>query len=621
MRFRTLIAAFFVSFLAVAALALLSPAAAFADDPVALHGADVVDQADVLGSKTADVQAALDKLASNTNLQLFVVYVDSFDNPSDPKQWADATAIDSGLGVNDALLAISVDDKVYRWSVDAAFPLSDSQLASIGTKVEDALHDDDWAGGAITAAQEFEASQAPSPVPLIIGGVVVVGVGGAFAGRAIAKRRAKTKVARAVAADQKALDTQAGTLLVGLDDALKTSEQELGFAQAQFGEDATKDFATALASAQADAKQAFAIQQKLDDAFPETPEDRKTMSQQLIALAQKADATLDAQTAAFDELRQLEKNAPQVLDTVTTTRAGLADRISAAKTKVDGFAARFPGADLTSIEDAPAQAHKLDVFAGTAIEKAKAAITKGPESDAAMAVRVAQQAVGQVEQLLTAVDAREKELAAQQDRNAQSQRQLADELSDARAQIQTTQDFITTHRGAVGSVARTRVSEAQRRIDDATKLGATDPVAALAEAQSAEQLAAQALSSARDDVTSYQSPSGYGGGFLGGVSAGQSSQPVAHYDGTDGATLGGILGTIFGGGGGSSWNSGPMFGSGSNSGSGSGFSWGGGGGSSWHPGGFGGSSSHGGGFGGGSIGGGSSSGSSSGGRRGGGGRF
>jgi hypothetical protein len=618
--------AVFGSLAVAASIVLLSPAAAFAladDDPVNLHGEDVIDQAGVLGSQKADVQAALDKLAAETDTQLFVVYVDDFTNPTDAEGWATKTAVVSGLGDNDALLAISVDDRVYRWSIDSGFPLSDGQIDAVSAKLEDRLADDDWAGGAIVAAQEIQAQQAPSPVLPIIGGVAVVGVGGVLIGRSVSKRRAKTKVAKATEADQRALSTKAGGLLVQLDDALKTSEQELGFAQAQFGEASTQDFAAALASAKDDAKQAFALQQKLDDAFPETTEDRRTMTEQLIALAEKADATLDAQAEAFDQLRQLEKNAPQVLETVATTQAGLADRITAAKAKVDGFAARFAGADLSAIDDAPAQAHKLDVFAATAIEKARAAITAGPAGDAAIAVRAAQQAVGQVEQLLTAVDTRETELTAQQERNAQAARELEHDLADARAQIAATTDFITTHRGGIGTVARTRIAEAQSRLDDAVKLAATDGAAALAQAQSAEQLASSALSSARDDVANFQSQTnGYGTQSVDQAQSGYEAQ--SGYDGSDGAGLGGILGELFGGGGGG-YSGGSSWGGNSSSGS-SGGGWFGGGsggssgsshssGSGWHPSSFGGSSRRG------SIGRSSGSSHSGGGRRGGGGRF
>ncbi|MBO0518061.1 TPM domain-containing protein, partial [Streptomyces beijiangensis] len=67
-------------------------------------------------------------------------------------------------------------------------------------------------------------------------------------------------------------------------------------------------------------------------------------------------------------------------------------------------------------------------------------------------------------------------------------------------------DYITTNRGAVGSQARTRLAEAQRRLEKATGLAGTDAQAALAEVQQADALARQAQQLAEQDVR------GYGGG-------------------------------------------------------------------------------------------------------------
>ena len=62
------------------------------------------------------------------------------------------------------------------------------------------------------------------------------------------------------------LERRAASLLVETDDALKTSAQELGFAKAQFGDAATAEFEAALATAQQNLDEAFALKQQLDDA-------------------------------------------------------------------------------------------------------------------------------------------------------------------------------------------------------------------------------------------------------------------------------------------------------------------------------------------------------------------
>lgn len=93
---------------AVAALALVTaPSAAvtpaLAGRPLRLDS-QVTDQVNALGSRRAEVDAALGRLRGETSLQLFIVYVRSFSG-TPARQWADETATRSDLGTGDGLLA------------------------------------------------------------------------------------------------------------------------------------------------------------------------------------------------------------------------------------------------------------------------------------------------------------------------------------------------------------------------------------------------------------------------------------------------------------------------------------------------------------------------------------
>lgn len=555
------------SLIVAGAALLLAPGPALAlpaDDPVDLHGAYVLDQAGVLGSRAGDVRDALDALYDQTGAKVFVVYVDSFENPADEESWAEQSAVQSGLGDSDLLLAIATGDRVFAYSKGQDFPLSDADVEKvIDDDLIPQLRDSDWAGGGIAFADGLVAAQAPSPVPGIVGGVAAAGVGTAVVVGITRSRLMKRREKKAADAEAAELDQKAGVMLVQLDDALKTSEQELGFAQAQFGEKQTKDFAAALDQAKGLAKQAFEVQQKLDDAFPETPEQHRELTQQLIALAQQADDVLDAQQQAFDDLRALEKNAPEVLDTVEAEQDGLSERIDDAEKTIAGLKKTYPDGDLSSLAGLPAQARKLDRFADSTVADARAAIAaKDPEqAGVAVAVRAAQQAVGQVVQLLASVDRTKAKLEAKAQQDAAAAAALDTQLRDARSRVQEANDYISTHRGAVGSTARTRASEATRHLDAASAAG-SDSGAALSEAKDAERLAAIALDLAMSDVEQAENA--------------LSGTPTQD-SGYDGAFMGGILGGLFGDGGGSS-SSGSWWG-GSSSGSSSGWSssgWGGG---------------------------------------------
>ncbi|MCZ2813501.1 TPM domain-containing protein [Modestobacter sp. VKM Ac-2979] len=137
-------------------------------------------------------------------------------------------------------------------------------------------------------------------------------------------------------------------------------------------------------------------------------------------------------------------------------------------------------------------------------------------------------------------------------------------------------DFISTRRGAVGSPARTRLAEAERHLDEASRSAAADPIAALRAAQRADGLARQALTAAQQDVEEYMA-SGYGGGYgRPGYGRGprRGSMGGGFAGGVAGGVAGGMLGSIllgglgggygggFGGGGGGDFGGGGGFGGG-----------------------------------------------------------
>ncbi|MFE2993268.1 TPM domain-containing protein, partial [Streptomyces sp. NPDC059262] len=151
-------------------------------------------------------------------------------------------------------------------------------------------------------------------------------------------------------------------------------------------------------------------------------------------------------------------------------------------------------------------------------------------------------------------EARERESGTSRARSLLDQAELT-----ARSSVGAASDFITTHRGAVGSEARTRLAEAQRHLEYVRTAAPADPAAALAGAQRADALARQAQQLAEQDVRSFGNPYGGGGGRGGG--------------GMGGAVLGGILlGELLGGAG-----SGGGFGGRSGGGGGFGGGFGGGG--------------------------------------------
>ena len=83
------------------------------------------------------------------------------------------------------------------------------------------------------------------------------------------------------------LERQASAALVETDDAIKTSEQELGFAKAQFGDAATAEFEQVLAKAKKDLTTAFMLKQQLDDAVPDTEDQVRAWNTQILHAARR----------------------------------------------------------------------------------------------------------------------------------------------------------------------------------------------------------------------------------------------------------------------------------------------------------------------------------------------
>ncbi|HEX8346753.1 MAG TPA: TPM domain-containing protein, partial [Actinoplanes sp.] len=156
------------------AVLLLWALPARADAPGRL-ATQVTDRAGVLGGGRASVDAALAELQRDTGVQLFVVFVDSFDGT--PRQtWTDQTAQLSDLGHRDALLAVATADRTYSYWFPPDPRFSDAELEAVASDdIEPALARGDWAGAVVAAANGYRSaaggSGSVSGVTGVTGGV------------------------------------------------------------------------------------------------------------------------------------------------------------------------------------------------------------------------------------------------------------------------------------------------------------------------------------------------------------------------------------------------------------------------------------------------------------------
>lgn len=147
------------------------------------------------------------------------------------------------------------------------------------------------------------------------------------------------------------LQQRANILLVRVDDAIKNAEDELAFAVAQFGTAKSQEFDGALVTAKTQLREAFGLQQKLDDAYEDTETQRRDWNGRIIHLCEIAQASLDEHERAFATLRKLETSAPQNLTALRVAIDAVDDRMKVATETLESLKARYNARAISSVFD------------------------------------------------------------------------------------------------------------------------------------------------------------------------------------------------------------------------------------------------------------------------------
>ncbi|UJH70594.1 YgcG family protein [Ornithinimicrobium sp. INDO-MA30-4] len=423
--------------------------AAHAEDPLDLPD-QIYDPADALSdSDEAEALAAIQELDDDTNQQLFVAYVDSFDGLSGA-DWAQQTYDTSGMGGNDLLMAVAVDDRRYGSAASTTGQQDADSVATVEADfIEPQLADDDWLGAVVEASQGYadvsagdtssssnSSSSSDSSgfgsffgfgafflLPLIFGFAftVIKWVANLFSGKSTSKsgrtttytggpRPAPSEKATAAGVPTQELQRMAAESLVSLDNAIRSATDELAFAQAQFGDQRTSRFGEILVSTRAKAQEAFRIRQELDDTDKEPEPVERTMLAQIIDISKAAKNELDSHAQEFADLRSLEDRAPALLAALTTQIAEVNDRLPSADQQIRGLEARFSPAALRTVHEHRAQLDGLLDSASGFVEAGQASLAND-RSAAVAATRAAEESVGLAVRLLDQISGAGDDLA------------------------------------------------------------------------------------------------------------------------------------------------------------------------------------------------------------------
>jgi uncharacterized membrane protein YgcG len=483
----------------------------------------VTDRSGVLAGREDEVTDALEDVLAGYDVQVFVLFVDTTDDLN-ATDYADETANQNSFGGNDALVMVAVEDRTDAIWVADALGISDPELDGIIVDVlEPALQDGDFAGAAIATANALGAAATgaePPPPPgtdepaeptpaagagggtttgsdesgtlafvavvLVILGVVLI---------ATWWQRRRTARLEAEERDRRTgrLAREANALLIATDERIRDAQQEIGFVEAAWGEDEVGPLREAVTTARGELQAAFTIRQKLDDAEPEDPVTREQMLNQILDHLRRGQAALDRETERIERLRDLERDAQDVL-------AALPGRIDAIESRMP--AAESAMAELSAYAEstvAPVRGNLVEATKGLAgarqaVAHGRSAIDGGDRRTAARSARTAEEGVAGATALLDAVE----KLAATAKHAAGS---VPDKLREARADLDAARAAIGNATSAAGHEARLAAIETAIRSAEAmTAAPRVDPVAALRAATEAHSAATETLAAVRNDA-------------------------------------------------------------------------------------------------------------------------
>lgn len=605
--------------LALLASALLTAPGAAAQPPFRVPGY-VTDNAGALSQgQRVQVENAVNQLYNDKHIRLWVVYVDSFGQGA--VDWARSTMQLSDFGDRDALLAVATRDRSYAFQVPSAITSQSRAETVQRDDIEPRLRQGDWTGAAVAAAHGLSSASMAGHVSWVKMAVVIAFlalwmlVAWVWLRRrrrkrlqaeiAAAKRVDPTDAAALASVPLEALDELSKSIVVDVDNAVRTSEAELTLAVEEFGAQRTEPFSRAVANAKAALAQAFTVRQTLDDDAPETPLQQRQLLTKVVVSAATADRELEQQSEAFEKLRDLVINAPTRLDALTQQTVGLTARVEPSRKALDALHQQFAESALSSVAGNIDTAEERLAFADRNISTARGLVARPGDDQTGLidAIRAAESALGQARALLDAVDSaatdinravtdlpaaiadiqqgiehadtllqqadtpQAAELTAARDAATKAttearhngtadplgtftqltkadadldrlldsvteQRETAERLArsldqalfTAQSRIKGVSDFIDTRRGSIGPESRTRLAEAGRQLEAAQAKRTSNPSEAIAHANGAATLAAQAQALANDDVRnaqrSYTSQYGGGGSDLGAVIGG-----------------------------------------------------------------------------------------------------
>ena len=285
------------------------------------------------------------------------------------------------------------------------------------------------------------------------------------------------------------LAKRAGRALVAADERIRITADELGFAVAELGADATTQLSDALVAVRRHVSDAFRLNRLNHDAIPGTVDEVRARYERIVQLCEWVEDVLDEQTSALADRVGRARRAPEIIAGVRADAEHLRARIPHARDTIDRLVARYAGEALARVEANPAEAEQLLGFAEHSVGVAERRREAGQREQASVALEASVESVRRAATLLDAVETFEVEALRAESALAavveESRRDLAAALEEPRSR--RVADTIGELRAALAALPPTGVN--------------TDPFTHLSRLREARAVLESAITAARERAT------------------------------------------------------------------------------------------------------------------------
>ncbi|MDQ2660312.1 MAG: hypothetical protein M3Y52_00385 [Actinomycetota bacterium] len=282
------------------------------------------------------------------------------------------------------------------------------------------------------------------------------------------------------------LAKRADAALVAADERVRVTTDELAFAEAELGPDATTELRVALGAVRQHLGDAFRLNQLNHDEIPDTAEELRERNARIVQLCDWAEDVLDERMSALADKIARARRAPEIIAGVRADAARLRTRIPHARDTIDRLAARYAEEALAQVQSNPAEAEQLLGFAEHSAGVAERRREAGQRAQANLALEASTESVRRAAALLDAVETFEVEAL-------RAESTLAAIVEDSRG------DLVVALKEPHSPGVSTAIGELQAALASLPPVGVnTDPFAQLSRLREANAGLDAAIAAARE---------------------------------------------------------------------------------------------------------------------------